>query len=116
MTPSDDTTMPVLPRSFLEEIKALYGDVHEDYAHSILGTDPEVHAFFRTFVIGTMSSGRDPNLIIDDLATSFVWMIMLGREHATQGLPAPVPRDDVEGLDLITDDQISQLIDDELNQ
>ena len=106
-----DDALPHLPSSFLEEIRDLTGDVLEDYGQSILTIDPDVHAYYRRLTLDLLRSGRDINLIIDDVATGFVWMLLLGREHALRGLPAPVPREDAHAADLIRDQDISDLID-----
>jgi hypothetical protein len=108
----DDAT-PALPRSVLEEVKAILEDVHEDFGRSILVTNQELHTFFRGLALDMLRSKREPNLMIDDFATSFLWFILIGREHAIRGYDAPLPRDDAEGKDLITDDAISRLIDGE---
>lgn len=107
--PTPDET-PRVPRSVLEEVKAIIEDVHEDFGHSILVTNQELHTYFRGLALDMLRSGREPNLMLDDFATGFLWMILIGREHAIRGYDSPLPRDDQEGKDLITDDMISNLL------
>jgi hypothetical protein len=110
---STPPTEPELPRSVLEEIKSVIGEVHEDFGRSILDTNEELHTFFRQLTIDMLQSGRDINLIVDDFATNMFWMVLIGREHAIRGFGSPLPREDKDAEDLISDDAISQLIDDE---
>ncbi len=107
--------LPTPPRSVLEEIQAVLEDVHEDFGRSILVTNQDVHTFFRKLAVDLLTSKRELNLMLDDFATTFLWFILVGREHAIRGYDPPLPRDDQEGKDLITDDAISKLIDGETN-
>lgn len=110
---SEDSQRPELPRSVLDEIKGLIGELNEDFGHSILVTNEELHTFFRQLTIDMLQSGRDLNLVVDDFATNMFWMVLIGREHAIRGFDSPLPRADKDAEDLISDEAISQLIDDE---
>lgn len=107
---TDNETNPELPRSVLEEIKDLLQEVHEDYSRTILDTDQELFAFMRKLSLDMLISGHEPSLMVDDIATALVWMLMIGREHQARGFGSPLPREDSEGLDLISDESIINLI------
>jgi hypothetical protein len=111
-----DNPVPELPRSVLEEIKDCLGEVHEDFEHSILRTPRDVHTFFRQLTLDLINSGRDVSLVVDDFATSMMWMILIGREHATRGFGPPLERDDRAAKDVVSDDMISRFLNGETDE
>jgi hypothetical protein len=98
------------PRSTVDEIRELFGDIHEDFGQTILEADPLLHNLMLSIVKALLESGRTLNQVANDLATQFTWMLLIGREHALRGYGSPLPRKDDFSAEMVSDDAIAALL------
>lgn len=101
-----------MPSVLTAEMKEIFGDIIDDFNASILDTDRETMLWIQDLILDTMSTQKDGEEILSILSTQMVWFFLIGREHHKRGMAPPFARADNLD-DLVTDDDIRDLLDDE---
>jgi hypothetical protein len=111
MTSTNQPVPNEQPTTLLAEIKELFGDLYEDFAHAVPNTDREVRELMTRHAVQLMAADRAAPMKIDDVACAFMWYFLMGREHHRRGFAAPLPPADFEADQDIEDFIIEVLTD-----
>lgn len=97
-----------IPRTFLDELREITGDVVPDFADTLRQIDPRVQEMLSTFVLDAITKSEgNAQVHIEYMMSSMLWWFLIGREHALRGYPSPIHR--TEGVDDEVPDDISDL-------